>query len=97
MKIKSLVIAGVSALALSAVVAAPALAKTFKFAFQGDAQSLDPHSLNETFTLGMLANVYEPLIDYDRNMKKNRRPCHQMGSDFADQMEVYFAPGRQFS
>ena len=70
MKLKSLVIAGVSALALSAVVAAPVSAKTFKFAFQGDAQSLDPHSLNETFTLGMLGNVYEPLIDYDKDMNK---------------------------
>lgn len=67
MKIKSLIIAGVSALALTAV---PASAKTFKFAFQGDAQSLDPHSLNETFTLGMLGNIYEPLIDYDKDMKK---------------------------
>jgi len=45
--LKSLVIAGVSALALSAVVAAPVSAKTFKFAFQGDAQSLDPHSLRQ--------------------------------------------------
>lgn len=70
MKMKSLVIAGVSALALSAVAAVPASAKTFKFAFQGDAQSLDPHSLNETFTLGMLGNVYEPLIDYDATMTK---------------------------
>jgi peptide/nickel transport system substrate-binding protein len=70
MKFKSLVIAGVSAVALSAVAIAPASAKTFKFAFQGDAQSLDPHSLNETFTLGMLGNIYEPLIDYDRDMKK---------------------------
>jgi peptide/nickel transport system substrate-binding protein len=37
-------------------------AKTFKWAFQGDAQSLDPHTLNETFTLGFLSNVYEVLI-----------------------------------
>ncbi len=70
MKLKSLVIAGVSALALSAVAAVPASAKTFKFAFQGDAQSLDPHSLNETFTLGMLGNIYEPLIAYDKDMQK---------------------------
>ncbi|SDF31384.1 MULTISPECIES: ABC transporter substrate-binding protein [Thalassobaculum] len=37
-------------------------AKTFKWAFQGDAQSLDPYSLNETFTLSLLGNVYEGLI-----------------------------------
>ncbi|MFZ0487851.1 MAG: hypothetical protein WAL83_12700, partial [Arenicellales bacterium] len=34
---------------------------TLKFAFQGDAKSLDPYSLNETFTLGFLGNVYEGL------------------------------------
>lgn len=70
MKVKSLVLAGVSVLAMSALATVPATAKTFKFAFQGDAQSLDPHSLNETFTLGMLGNVYEPLIDYDKDMNK---------------------------
>ncbi|VAW01732.1 ABC transporter, substrate-binding protein (cluster 5, nickel/peptides/opines), partial [hydrothermal vent metagenome] len=70
MKLKSLIIAGVSALAISAVAAVPASAKTFKFAFQGDAQSLDPHSLNETFTLGMLGNIYESLIAYDKDMQK---------------------------
>ena len=34
---------------------------TFKFAFQGSLKSLDPYSLNETFTLGTLGNVYEGL------------------------------------
>ncbi|MCY6381096.1 ABC transporter substrate-binding protein [Hoeflea prorocentri] len=34
---------------------------TFKFAFQGTLKSLDPYSLNETFTLGTLNNVYEGL------------------------------------
>ncbi len=47
----------------------PTAAKTFRFAFQGDAQSLDPHGLNETFTLGMLGNVYEGLARYDGNLK----------------------------
>lgn len=47
---------------------APASAKTFKWAFQGDVQSLDPHGLNETFTLGYLGNVYEPLVGYDSDL-----------------------------
>lgn len=38
-----------------------ASAETFKYAFQGTLKSLDPYSLNETFTLGMLGNVYEGL------------------------------------
>src|SRR6056297_1720227 len=37
-------------------------AKTLTWSFQGDAQSLDPYVLNETFTLGFLGNVYEGLI-----------------------------------
>lgn len=57
------------ALCLSATLAASAVsAETFKWAFQGDAQGLDPHSLNETFTLGMLGNVYEGLTRYDSEL-----------------------------
>ncbi len=52
----------VAASALAICVAGGAQAKTFKWAFQGDAQSLDPHTLNETFTLGFLSNVYEGLV-----------------------------------
>lgn len=37
-------------------------ARTFRFAFQGDVQSLDPVSVNETFTTAFLSSVYEPLI-----------------------------------
>jgi len=46
----------------------PVAAETLKYAFQGDAQGLDPHSLNETFTLGFLGNVYEGLTKYDANL-----------------------------
>jgi peptide/nickel transport system substrate-binding protein len=42
--------------------AVTANAATFRFAFQGDLKSLDPYSLNETFTHGVLGNVYEGLI-----------------------------------
>ena len=50
------------ALAL-ALPSAPAVrAETFRYAFQGDAQSLDPHSLNETFSLGFWGNIYEGLV-----------------------------------
>ncbi|MGI9524907.1 MAG: ABC transporter substrate-binding protein [Hyphomicrobiaceae bacterium] len=37
-------------------------AKTLKYAFQGDAQTMDPHGLFETFTLGFQRNVYEGLV-----------------------------------
>ncbi|MCY4547713.1 MAG: ABC transporter substrate-binding protein, partial [Defluviicoccus sp.] len=45
-----------------ALAIAPAGAKELRFAFQGDADSMDPYTLNETFTLGFLGNIYEGLI-----------------------------------
>ena len=45
------------------------VAATFRFAFQGDLKSLDPYSLNESFTLGMLGNVYEGLTKRDKDLK----------------------------
>ncbi len=36
-------------------------AETLRWAFQGQLTSLDPYTLNETFTLGQLGNVYEGL------------------------------------
>ena len=56
---------GTVALALAIATAsltASASGATFRFAFQGDLKSLDPYSLNETFTHGVLANVYEGLV-----------------------------------
>lgn len=63
---------GILAAAAAATIAfaAPVVkAETFKFAFQGNLSSLDPHSLNETFLLGSLNNVYEGLVLYDNNLK----------------------------
>ncbi|TAN10725.1 MAG: ABC transporter substrate-binding protein, partial [Rhizobiaceae bacterium] len=44
-------------------------AKTLRFAFQGTLNALDPYSLDETFTLGMLGNVYEGLTKRDKELK----------------------------
>ncbi|MEQ8964211.1 MAG: ABC transporter substrate-binding protein [Azospirillaceae bacterium] len=58
MTIKRTWLAGAVALTL----AAPAVqAETLRFGFQGDVQTLDPHGLNETFTLGFQGNIYEGL------------------------------------
>jgi peptide/nickel transport system substrate-binding protein len=58
-----------AAVAASVIAVAPgAEAKTFKWAFQGDAQTMDPHGLFETMTLGFQANIYESLIRRDRDM-----------------------------
>ncbi len=52
-----------------ALFASQAFAMTFKFAFQGDLKSLDPYSLNETFTHGVLGNVYEGLTKRGKDLK----------------------------
>ena len=44
-------------------------ARTFRYAFQGDLNSLDPQTLNETFTLGAIGNVMEGLTKRDKDLK----------------------------
>src|SRR5215472_7299767 len=66
MKIKTLVLTVALALGLAV---APASAKTFRYAFQGDLNALDPYTLNESFTLGALGNVYEGLTKRDKDLK----------------------------
>ncbi|MGB3503719.1 MAG: ABC transporter substrate-binding protein [Mesorhizobium sp.] len=64
----------VGAAILTASVAAGAFSahaqdgKTLRFAFQGSLNALDPYTLNETFSLGMLANVYEGLTTRDKEL-----------------------------
>lgn len=40
----------------------PASAQSFRFAFQGEVQTLDPYALNETFTTAFQSAIYEPLV-----------------------------------
>jgi peptide/nickel transport system substrate-binding protein len=46
-----------------------ASAVTLRIANQGDALSLDPHSLNESLQLTVLRNVFDSLVDRDRDYK----------------------------
>src|SRR5690349_13500516 len=61
-------LAVVSALVLALAVT-PVSAKTFRYAFQGDLNALDPYTLNETFTLGAMGNVMEGLTKRDKDLK----------------------------
>src|SRR5947209_3070569 len=65
MKLKTVLLAA----ALAATSFAPASAAIFRFAFQGDLKSLDPYSLNETFTHGVLGNVFEGLTKRGPNLE----------------------------
>ncbi|MBK9083320.1 MAG: ABC transporter substrate-binding protein [Rhizobiales bacterium] len=66
MRLKTLLLAGVFATGLGL---GSANAVTFRYAFQGDLNALDPYTLNETFTLAALGNVYEGLTKRDKELK----------------------------
>jgi peptide/nickel transport system substrate-binding protein len=43
-------------------------AATLRVANQGDATSMDPHSLNESLQLSITGNIYEPLVGRDKKL-----------------------------
>jgi peptide/nickel transport system substrate-binding protein len=53
---------------LLAMVVAAAPAQTLRWASQGDAQTMDPHSQNELLTNSMNGQVYEMLLNRDKKM-----------------------------
>jgi peptide/nickel transport system substrate-binding protein len=71
---------GSLAAALIALSAGPGAAETLRFAFQADVNTLDPHSLNETFTLSFQGNLYEGLT--------RRGPDLQIEPALAESWEV---------
>ncbi|MFT4240975.1 MAG: ABC transporter substrate-binding protein [Acidovorax sp.] len=54
-----------SALAATSFVAS---AQTIRIANQGDALSMDPHSLNESLQLSVTSNIYEPLVGRNKDL-----------------------------
>lgn len=48
---------------------ATASAQTVRIGNQGDALSMDPHSLNESLQLSVTGNVYEPLVDRNADLQ----------------------------
>ncbi|PIT81416.1 ABC transporter substrate-binding protein [Limnohabitans sp. 15K] len=65
-KLNPLVATLAAALALTAVSAS---AVTLRVGNQGDALSMDPHSLNESLQISVVENVYETLVTRDANYK----------------------------
>ena len=57
----------VAAMTLAAALSASAV--TLKIGNQGDALSMDPHSLNESLQITVVENVYEPLVWRDEHFK----------------------------
>jgi peptide/nickel transport system substrate-binding protein len=50
-------------------VASIAEAKTFRWANSGDVSSMDPYARQETFLLTFTANIYDPLVRRDKELK----------------------------
>jgi peptide/nickel transport system substrate-binding protein len=48
---------------------APTGASVFRFANDGDVNSMDPYARNETFLLTFTGNIYEPLVRRNRELK----------------------------
>jgi len=64
-------LASASALALAVTLALNAgaiEAKTVRIGNQGDALSMDPHSLNESLQLSVMSNVYESLVTRNKDL-----------------------------
>ncbi|VWX58121.1 ABC transporter substrate-binding protein [Burkholderiales bacterium 8X] len=57
-----------SALTVLAAMGGTAQAQTIRIANQGDALSLDPHSLNESLQLSTTANVYDTLVGRNKDL-----------------------------
>jgi len=68
-KKQSMLRKGALAFALTIALTGVAGAKTFRIADQGDALSMDPHSLNESLQLSFTGNIYEPLVARDKQLK----------------------------
>ena len=58
-----------SALAALLIAAAPVQAASFRYANDGDANSMDPYTRSETFLLTFTQNIYDPLVRRGRTLK----------------------------
>ncbi|MCH7344214.1 ABC transporter substrate-binding protein [Pelomonas sp. CA6] len=61
-------LAGAGLLALALSLATTASAQTLRWSSQGDMQTADPHSQNETLTNNLNAQVYERLVGRDKQL-----------------------------
>ncbi len=68
MKLPRLALLGLL-LGAAAVPAAARAATTFRWANNGDVTAMDPDTLQETVQLSFLSNIYEPLVQRNRDLK----------------------------
>ena len=83
------------ALALTSF-APPAQAKTFRWAFDGDPASMDPHAAGDTLTLGFLGNVYEGLVRRGKRLKIEPALATEWSNPAPDVWRFKLRPGVKF-
>ena len=66
---RAILLASTVAAGLAPLAAALADAATFRWANDGDANSMDPYTRQESFLLTFTQNIYDPLVRRDRNLK----------------------------
>jgi len=67
--IQQLLVRASVVLVAATLTALGASAAPFRFADQGDALSMDPHSLNESLQLTITANIFEPLVGRGKKLE----------------------------
>ncbi len=78
--------------ALTALVCASAAftpmanAKTFKWANSGDVSSMDPYARQETFLLTFTANIYDPLVRRNKELKLEPALATKWGQTEPDEL-----------
>ncbi|MEN0075775.1 MAG: ABC transporter substrate-binding protein [Paracraurococcus sp.] len=65
---RRLALAAVLLCGTALAIPAPAGAQVFRWANDGDVNSMDPYGRNETFLLSFNANIYEPLVRRNKEM-----------------------------
>src|SRR5919112_6008105 len=65
---RRLALAAVLLCGTALAVPAPAGAQVFRWANDGDVNSMDPYGRNETFLLSFNSNIYEPLVRRNKEM-----------------------------
>src|SRR5580704_16036093 len=70
-RLSRLIWAAVAVIALTA----GAEAKVFRWANDGDSNSMDPYARQETFLLSFDSNIYEPLVQHDDHLQPDPAPA----------------------
>jgi peptide/nickel transport system substrate-binding protein len=84
----------------AALLCGPALAahaNTFRWANDGDVNSMDPYARNETFLLSFMANIYEPLVRRNRQLQVEPALAARWEQPDARTWRLHLRPGVRFT